>query len=42
MLLAMYAGYRLFSFAGIFIGPALVIVGKAIWEAERNAPEGLA
>ena len=34
-LMSMYIGFRVFGFLGIFIGPSLVIIGKAIRETER-------
>ncbi|MDR1663441.1 MAG: sporulation integral membrane protein YtvI [Clostridiales bacterium] len=34
-LITMYAGFRVFGIPGIIIGPSLVIIGKAVLEAER-------
>ncbi|MCL2707834.1 MAG: sporulation integral membrane protein YtvI [Defluviitaleaceae bacterium] len=41
MLLSIYVGFRIFGFAGIIIGPSIVIIGKAIREAERLEPATL-
>jgi hypothetical protein len=32
--MSIYIGFRVFGFVGIFIGPSMVIIGKAIREAE--------
>lgn len=38
MLIAFYAGLRLFGVAGLLVGPALMLLWKAIWQSRQRIP----